>query len=163
MKSKNKILVYGGGGIGSYYAGALTKNGHDITLLTRGNHFKKIKKNGLYLKTNWGNFNQNINLVKKIDTEYDIVILAVKTYSIKSILGDLKSLNHGSNIICIQNGTFTYNYLSKNLNKYGINVIDGLTWIDAVRKDEGSVIQTCLLYTSPSPRDGLLSRMPSSA
>ena len=23
--------------------------------------------------------------------------------------------------------------------------------------------QTCLLYTSPSPRDGLLSRMPSSA
>ena|SRR5665647_3634170 len=25
------------------------------------------------------------------------------------------------------------------------------------------VIHTCLLYTSPSPRDGLLSRMPSSA
>ena len=25
------------------------------------------------------------------------------------------------------------------------------------------LIQTCLLYTSPSPRDGLLSRMPSSA
>ena len=24
-------------------------------------------------------------------------------------------------------------------------------------------LQTCLLYTSPSPRDGLLSRMPSSA
>ena len=27
----------------------------------------------------------------------------------------------------------------------------------------GSSITTCLLYTSPSPRDGLLSRMPSSA
>ena len=25
------------------------------------------------------------------------------------------------------------------------------------------VLHTCLLYTSPSPRDGLLSRMPSSA
>ena len=25
------------------------------------------------------------------------------------------------------------------------------------------ILQTCLLYTSPSPRDGLLSRMPSSA
>ena len=24
-------------------------------------------------------------------------------------------------------------------------------------------VRTCLLYTSPSPRDGLLSRMPSSA
>ena len=28
---------------------------------------------------------------------------------------------------------------------------------------QGSTISTCLLYTSPSPRDGLLSRMPSSA
>ena len=29
--------------------------------------------------------------------------------------------------------------------------------------EEGDVFITCLLYTSPSPRDGLLSRMPSSA
>ena len=28
---------------------------------------------------------------------------------------------------------------------------------------EGVDLNTCLLYTSPSPRDGLLSRMPSSA
>ena len=30
-------------------------------------------------------------------------------------------------------------------------------------KDEVLVLGNCLLYTSPSPRDGLLSRMPSSA
>ena len=30
-------------------------------------------------------------------------------------------------------------------------------------KDAIAQILTCLLYTSPSPRDGLLSRMPSSA
>ena len=29
--------------------------------------------------------------------------------------------------------------------------------------ESGSGKSTCLLYTSPSPRDGLLSRMPSSA
>ena len=29
--------------------------------------------------------------------------------------------------------------------------------------DKGSPYDNCLLYTSPSPRDGLLSRMPSSA
>ncbi len=28
---------------------------------------------------------------------------------------------------------------------------------------EGDQAKVCLLYTSPSPRDGLLSRMPSSA
>ena len=30
-------------------------------------------------------------------------------------------------------------------------------------KVEAAIRYTCLLYTSPSPRDGLLSRMPSSA
>ena len=30
-------------------------------------------------------------------------------------------------------------------------------------KGDGILVDTCLLYTSPSPRDGLLSRMPSSA
>ena len=31
------------------------------------------------------------------------------------------------------------------------------------REDLGARVHVCLLYTSPSPRDGLLSRMPSSA
>ena len=30
-------------------------------------------------------------------------------------------------------------------------------------KEYATVAHSCLLYTSPSPRDGLLSRMPSSA
>ena len=49
----------------------------------------------------------------------------------------------------------------------------GLTSAYVVRKPQGNWVEfilpewflysTCLLYTSPSPRDGLLSRMPSSA
>ena len=35
--------------------------------------------------------------------------------------------------------------------------------IAAIDTSTGKVVSTCLLYTSPSPRDGLLSRMPSSA
>ena len=86
-------------------------------------------------------FNENLNLVRTIDNEYDVVILAVKTYSVKSILDDLKNLNNGSKILCIQNGTFTYSFLSEKLENTGIEVIDGLTWIDAIRKENGSVIQ----------------------
>ncbi len=142
MNNKNnKFLVYGGGGIGSYFAGALSKNSHDVTLLTRGDHYEKIKSNGLKMDTNWGKNTENLNLVRTIDNEYDVVILAVKTYSVKSILDDLKNLNNGSKILCIQNGTFTYNFLSEKLENTGIEVIDGLTWIDAIRKENGSVIQ----------------------
>ena len=35
--------------------------------------------------------------------------------------------------------------------------------IKSMRYETESCILCCLLYTSPSPRDGLLSRMPSSA
>ena len=42
--------------------------------------------------------------------------------------------------------------------------VGGLTSVHMiVRKDPSAWYGTCLLYTSPSPRDGLLSRMPSSA
>ena len=34
---------------------------------------------------------------------------------------------------------------------------------DAIKNQADLVVTVCLLYTSPSPRDGLLSRMPSSA
>ena len=38
-----------------------------------------------------------------------------------------------------------------------------LAQIEALMSREESQTLSCLLYTSPSPRDGLLSRMPSSA
>ena len=38
-----------------------------------------------------------------------------------------------------------------------VKLRDGKTYVDEATG------YTCLLYTSPSPRDGLLSRMPSSA
>ena len=42
-------------------------------------------------------------------------------------------------------------------------VIVGCSSDDDNDDDGAALIDTCLLYTSPSPRDGLLSRMPSSA
>ena len=51
---------------------------------------------------------------------------------------------------------------------YKMPGMDGADFIRAFRALPGTadvpvVVVTCLLYTSPSPRDGLLSRMPSSA
>ena len=40
---------------------------------------------------------------------------------------------------------------------------DENTGIKFIRNDKGDKVVTCLLYTSPSPRDATLSRMPSSA
>ena len=44
-----------------------------------------------------------------------------------------------------------------------VTLLDRLVWIRAADAARNRTKSTCLLYTSPSPRDGLLSRMPSSA
>src|SRR5680860_1260763 len=38
-----------------------------------------------------------------------------------------------------------------------------IRWVIAAARKRNETTMVCLLYTSPSPRDGLLSRMPSSA
>ena len=55
--------------------------------------------------------------------------------------------------------------LAKELKRKGFNVIvtsNGGVYVKEL-EDSGIKHYACLLYTSPSPRDGLLSRMPSSA
>ena len=60
-----------------------------------------------------------------------------------------------------QNHTSTGNR-ANHLYRYGMVLIDAkLPLGDIVEKLEG--FNNCILYTSPRPRDGLLSRMPSSA
>ena len=55
-------------------------------------------------------------------------------------------------------GTWAYFGINEQLNKHS-------TQLELFQKDleHNTEFRICLLYTSPSPRDGLLSRMPSSA
>ena len=46
---------------------------------------------------------------------------------------------------------------------FSLELLEVLVDLEAVGPEGSSVPRVCLLYTSPSPRDGLLSRMPSSA
>ena len=84
-------------------------------------------------------------------------------------LDTFKEVNAGTTA---NNGQFHINFLSKVLKN---DIEPGFT-IDLAHKDMGLAIETansfrvglpvgssCLLYTSPSPRDQLTSRMPSSA
>ena len=75
----------------------------------------------------------------------------VETSSIKINYKDLiTSVTPGSKIT-VDNGLINFQVLSKNKDTLLCRVLDG------------GKLGSCLLYTSPSPRDGLLSRMPSSA
>ena len=59
----------------------------------------------------------------------------------------------------------------RSLKQFSYNMVTSVMQPSPRKKERGQCmtgvdqdqIKTCLLYTSPSPRDGLLSRMPSSA
>ena len=141
MKKNLNILVYGGGAVGSYFAGMMSHNGQNVTLITRGDHLKKIKNQGLVISSEWGEFTQDIRTSDFIPNEtFDLAILAVKTYSIKDLLLEFKhKLSYETKIICLQNGVYTNKFLSTNLPNH--DVIDGLTYVDAIRSEAGKVNQ----------------------
>ena len=72
----------------------------------------------------------------------------VKDYGIKAI----SAAPWGSAMACL----ISYGYIS-------MMGPDGLKKATEIAILNANYIKNCLLYTSPSPRDGLLSRMPSSA
>ena len=87
----------------------------------------------------------------------------------------------GSNVLTRRDGTLDVTRMSAlvdqvaELHKAGVEIIlvssgavaSGRSEIHPAKKldsvDQRQLFSACLLYTSPSPRDGLLSRMPSSA
>src|SRR5665647_3889503 len=81
------------------------------------------------------------------DSNETIIFLLIFVLLVKNDSVDLRSIIHFLDITYIDSLNF----------KNDIDNLLGANLIEVVRE------YSCLLYTSPSPRDGLLSRMPSSA
>ena len=73
-------------------------------------------------------------------------------------------LSHILNIFSELKGALIYRTMELSLAKMSEPPPVPFTWLALGSQGrEEQLLYTCLLYTSPSPRDGLLSRMPSSA
>ena len=86
------------------------------------------------------------------------------------LLFTLRTMGHGDKLV-LADANFPSNSMNKNVIRLdGVNIEDAAKAILSVFpldsfivSQGGAAANSCLLYTSPSPRDGLLSRMPSSA
>ena len=81
---------------------------------------------------------------------------------------DLAQFNNVSDVVMYVKSADGFEGEGDFLSKFGLEIRDQMTLCIARRHFAESVqqeqsISSCLLYTSPSPRDRLLSRMPSSA
>lgn len=101
------IVIIGAGGVGGYFGGKLSQAGFKTTFITRGPALKKIKQDGLKVKSISGDFHvfpeatDNYTIVK----EADLILLCVKTWQIEAIAQKIKPyLSAHTMIIPLQNG-----------------------------------------------------------
>ena len=75
--------------------------------------------------------------------------------------GYIESIKRGQAVMSYLNGQMVYGEGS--IQERTEKLVAAMDAADAVIIGAGAGLSTCLLYTSPSPRDRSLSRMPSSA
>src|SRR5579864_8697839 len=85
-----RILVAGGGAIGSMFGGLLRAAGNDVTLLGRAWHLEAVQADGLHIDGIWGKHHTSgLNLatcIGELDGSYDLVLISVKCYDTGSMV-----------------------------------------------------------------------------
>ncbi len=103
-----KIVIFGAGGIGSFYGAMLAKGGADVWFVARGRHLAAMREKGLRVESLFGDF--SLDAVKATDDAAeigaaDLIIVSVKQYQTAEILDDLQSLIGDETILLtFQNG-----------------------------------------------------------
>ena len=92
-----------------------------------------------------------------------VAVSALNTYTSSSIAADNISSGSSAVTLTTSSGNITIDAAANDSDVIfkGTDNTADITMLTLDGSDAGHA--TCLLYTSPSPRDGLLSRMPSSA
>lgn len=136
-----KIGIVGAGAIGSYYAGLMSRAGHSVRLIARGDHLKAVRANGLQVKTPEETFvahpdatDDGMSLAG-----YDYVIISVKSYSLPevgpSIVNAAKS---GATVVPLLNGID----VNERLEALGVpreSIVGGLVAVSVFRTEPGKV------------------------
>lgn len=101
-----RILIFGAGAMGSFLAGVLSQK-HEVTLYGRGKKIEVVREKGIKISG-------KTDLVTKMKTalnpkelkgkEYDLIILAVKSYDTSTALEVIKEIESKGTILSLQNG-----------------------------------------------------------
>jgi 2-dehydropantoate 2-reductase len=104
-----KIGIIGAGGVGAYFAAALSQAGHDVHLLVTPRHLAPLRQNGIRLTT--GDGRDELIPVAGVSTDAsvigpcDAVIVACKAGSVEEVLAAaLPLLGSDTPVLPLQNG-----------------------------------------------------------
>jgi 2-dehydropantoate 2-reductase len=102
-----RVLVYGAGGVGGYFAARLAEAGVDVTLVARGAHGEAVRRNGLDVRSVAGDVRLSVPVVETPAEAKaaDVVILGVKAFQVQGAAKALAGLLSGEAFVLpLQNG-----------------------------------------------------------
>ncbi len=138
-----KIAVIGVGGLGGYYGGLLSRAGHEVAFIARGEHLAALRKNGLQVKSVHGDF--HLAPVRATDQPpeigpVDLVLVCVKTPAIDSAAeAALPLVGPQTVVMGLQNGIDAAERIGRVVGMQ--RVLGGVTWIAAHIEAPGVIRQ----------------------
>lgn len=137
-----KVAVMGAGSIGGYFGGMLARDGHDVTLIARGEHLDTIRRDGLRMQTEAGDFVVSCSATSNPgDTgPVDLALLTTKTYhNVDAVPSMAPLVGPDTSVLCLQNGVDSYQPL---LDAFPAAVVlPGAAYIEASRLGPGAIRQ----------------------
>ena len=137
-----KIAVMGAGSIGGYFGGMMARDGHDVTLIARGDHLEAIRKDGLRMQTEAGDFVVSCSATDNpADVgPVDLALLTTKTYHNADAVPSMASMiGPDTAVLCLQNGIDSFQPLLDSFPD--ATVLPGAAYIEAGRLGPGVVRQ----------------------
>ncbi len=98
-----RICIFGAGAIGGMIGSLLKKNGTEVVLIARGEHYNKIKKNGLVFRSK----DFDLDICQKFDVyenitglgKFDLVINGLKAHSANNTAEQVSNLLHSESVL----------------------------------------------------------------
>ncbi len=138
-----KIAVMGAGSVGGYYGAALARSGEDVTLIARGENAKQMRRHGVEVSSNWGDFLVRPEVVENPAEAgiADLILHCVKLYSNAETIPTMHPLvGDDTTILTIQNGITGGEALAR---EFGWDhVLEGATYIETSLVEPGRIVQT---------------------
>lgn len=136
-----KAVVVGAGGLGSWVGAELVRAGHDVALVARGEHAKAIRREGLRVRSETGDFTVRPRCVASAGEApgAEVAVVAVKAHSLDEVAEQLVAVARtGSVILPLLNGVD----VGDRLERAGVppgRLVQGVAYMTAFRTAPGRV------------------------
>jgi 2-dehydropantoate 2-reductase len=145
-----RFLIAGPGAVGGFVAARLAEGGHDVTVLARPHRAGELRENGLRLASQ-GRIRAVRTAVVTADelgSGYDVIVLAVKSAALDSVLDDIgPAVTPSAVILPLLNGIAHVETL---VGRFGSAVLGGVIRVATQVDDDGAIRDAGASVTVPA-------------